>query len=142
MFEALKKDLGKNDGRRLFIADISEADFLGHAYGSESHQYLDALKRSDRRICRFFEYLEKNDFLNDTVVIICSDHGIIRIDHSYFLFKAERFVPFIITGKGIKADNPLTFKASIMDIAPTISYLLGIKYPGSCKARVFTEVLE
>ena len=142
MFEALRKDLGKKDGHRLFIADISEADFLGHAYGSESHQYLEALKRTDKRIEQFFEYLEANNFLNDTVVIVCSDHGIIRVDHSYLLFKAERFVPFIITGKRIKPDNPLRFKASIMDIAPTISYLLGISYPDSSKGRVFTEAVE
>ncbi|NQT46576.1 MAG: alkaline phosphatase family protein [Candidatus Omnitrophica bacterium] len=142
MLDALKEDLNKKDGHRLFIADISEADFLGHAYGSESRQYLEALKRADERIARFFDYLEEKGFLNDTVVIICSDHGIKRVDHSYLLFKAERFVPFIITGKPIKADNPLTFEASIMDIAPTISYLLGIRYPDNCEARVFLEAMK
>ena len=80
--------------------------------------------------------------MNDTVVIICSDHGIKRVDHSYLIFEAERFVPFIITGKPIKADNPLTFEASIMDIAPTISYLLGIGYPDNCEARVFLEAMK
>jgi predicted AlkP superfamily pyrophosphatase or phosphodiesterase len=142
MFDALKNDLGKKDSHRLFIADISETDFLGHVYGSESRQYLEALKRADRRIGQFFAYLEENNFLNETIVIICSDHGIIRVDHSYLLFKAEKFVPFIITGKMIKADNPLTFEASIMDIAPTISYLLGVRYPGNCSGRVFTEVVK
>ncbi|MFH1905653.1 MAG: alkaline phosphatase family protein [bacterium] len=141
MFDWLKADLLSENETRLFIADLSEVDFLGHAYGSESHQYLEALKKADRRIEAFFGWLNNNNLLKDTVVIICSDHGIVRIDHSYLIFQAEKFVPFIITGEGIKKYNPLDFEASIMDIAPTISYLLGIKYPDSCKGRVFMEAI-
>ncbi len=141
MFDWLKEDLVKKSDVRLFIADISETDFLGHAYGSESKQYLEALKRADRRIEQFFEWLKRDYLLERTIVIICSDHGITRIDHSYLLFEAERYVPFIITGYKIKKDNPLIFEASIMDIAATISYLLGIKYPDRCKGRVFIEAI-
>lgn len=141
MFEWVKEDLAKRDGTRLFIVDISEADFLGHAYGSESKQYIEALKKADRRIENFFGWLKEKNLLEGTIVIICSDHGIIRIDHSCLLFKAERYVPFVITGNGIKPDNPLEFTASIMDIAPTISYLLGVRYPSSCRGRVFIEAI-
>ena len=142
MFDLLKKDLSEDDGAALFIADISEVDFLGHAYGSESAQYLEALRRADRRIALFFEWLEKNGLIDKATVIVCSDHGIVKIDHSYLLFAAERHVPFIIAGRGIKQDNPLKFNASIMDIAPTVSYLLGIRYPADCRGRVFVEALK
>jgi predicted AlkP superfamily pyrophosphatase or phosphodiesterase len=141
MFAWLSEDLDRQDGTRLFIADISEADFLGHAYGSESRQYLEALKKTDLRIRHFFAWLKEKNLLEGMAIIICSDHGIIRIDHSYLLFKAERYVPFIIVGNGIRRDNSLGFAASIMDIAPTISYLLGIRYPSSCIGRVFLEAL-
>ena len=142
VFDWLKEDLLTDDGTRLFVVDLSETDFLGHAYGSESDEYLEAIKRADERIEKFFERIKKYNLFESTVIIICSDHGIVRIDHSYLLFKAERLVPFMITGKRIKANNPLRFKASIMDITPTISYLLGVKYPDSCKGRVFIEALE
>jgi predicted AlkP superfamily pyrophosphatase or phosphodiesterase len=142
MFDLLKNDLLKEDQTSLFIADISETDFLGHAYGSESCQYLAALKRTDQRIAEFFDWLKETRLEDKTIVVICSDHGIVRIDHSYLLFAAEKYVPFIITGHGIKEDNPLRFEASIMDIAPTISYLLGIPYPSSCSGRVFVEALK
>lgn len=141
MFSWLQDDLLSPDGTRLFIADISETDFLGHAYGSESRQYLEALKRADQRIGAFFQWMNKHNLLNNTAVIICSDHGIKRIDHSYLLFNAEKYVPFMITGKPIKKNNPLKFRASIMDIAPTISYLLGVRYPANCRGRVFLEAL-
>lgn len=143
MFDWLKEDLVKEDGdgARLFVADISETDFLGHAYGSESAQYLESLKRADKRIEAFFHWVNKANLFNNIIIIICSDHGIVKIDHSYLLFNAETYVPFIITGAGIRKNNSLKFEASIMDIAPTISYLLGVKYPASCNGRVFVEAL-
>ncbi|MCD4728849.1 MAG: alkaline phosphatase family protein [Pirellulales bacterium] len=135
----LKDDLLKADGTRLFVADLSEVDFLGHAYGSESPQYLAALKRADVRIAGFFDWLSHNGLEEGTVVIICSDHGMFRIDHSYLLFSAERYVPFLMSGAGIKKKCALNYDASIMDIASTVSYLLGIKYPASARGRVFEE---
>ncbi len=142
MLNWLKEDLVKEDKVRLFIADISEVDFLGHAYGSESVDYLEALKRADKRIEDIFNFLRKERLEQDSIVIICSDHGMKRIDHSYLLFAAEKYVPFFITGKNIKENNPLHFKASIMDIAPTISFLLGINYPKDAKGRVFLEAIK
>jgi len=142
MFSILKNDLTIHDGTRLFIADISETDFTGHAYGSESPQYLNALKKMDTQIKDLYAWLRTNNILSKAAMIICSDHGIVKIDHSYLLFEAEKRVPFLVMGKGIKKDNALHFEASIMDIAPTISYLLGIKYPDRCKARALTEILN
>lgn len=141
MFDWLKEDLLKKTDVRLLIADISETDFLGHAYGSGSHQYLAALQRADKRIEGFFGWRKKHAVLDDSIVIICSDHGMVQIDHSYLLFDAEKRVPFLITGPGIKANNPLEFEASIMDIAPTICYLLGLRYPDRCRARMLGEVI-
>lgn len=142
MFTWLQRDLEAHDDTRLFIADISETDFLGHAYGSGSDHYLAALKRADARIADFYVWLEQRAFLKDTIIIICSDHGIVQIDHSYLLFQAERFVPCIFYGPGIRKNKALTYRASIMDIASTISFILGVPYPDHCRGRVFTEALE
>ncbi|MDD5070409.1 MAG: alkaline phosphatase family protein [Candidatus Omnitrophica bacterium] len=139
MLDLLYEDLLKKDQTALFVADISETDFIGHAYGSESKQYLAALKRADSRIDKFFQFLKRYELEKTTVVIICSDHGMVRIDHSYLISRAEKYVPFIITGPGVKKNNPLHFRASIMDIALTISYILGVKYPEKSKGRVFIE---
>lgn len=141
MFGWLREDLLKDDGTRLFIADISEVDFLGHAYGSESWEYLEALERTDARIGDFYRWCEGNGLLRDSVVIICSDHGIKGIDHSYLLWDAEVYVPFFMTGPKVKRGEALNFEASIMDIAPTVSFILGIPYPAHSSGRVFYEGL-
>jgi len=142
MFDMLKQDLTNSSDTRLFIADLSEVDFLGHAYGSESAQYLTALRKTDTRIKDFFLWLKGTGGFNDTVIIITSDHGIIRIDHSYLLFEAERKVPFIAVGNSIQKNQKLRFPASIMDIAPTVCYLLGIRYPQECKAKTLVEIVS
>jgi len=141
MFDLLKSDLLEEDGTQLFVADLSEVDFLGHAYGSESQQYLEAIKRADQRIENFMAFLKENDLDSDSIIIICSDHGMVRIDHSYLLSDAEKYVPFIIAGKAIQVKK-LDFEASIMDIAPTICYLLGLPYPSSSTGRVLSEVVN
>jgi 2-polyprenyl-3-methyl-5-hydroxy-6-metoxy-1,4-benzoquinol methylase len=138
----LKDDLLNRPEIRLFVMDFSEADFLAHAYGSTSCQYKEALRRTDKRIGELIGWLDANNFMNDTALIICSDHGISAIDHSYLIAKSEKFVPFLIYGKGIKKGFQIKRPGKIMDICSTISYLLGIRYPYDARGQVFTEVLE
>jgi len=137
----LKEDLVTHKDTRLFVADLSEVDFLGHAYGSDSHQYVEAIRRAGGRIEEFLTWLEHEDSVN-TAVIISSDHGMVAIDHSYLLFDAEKYVPLFLLGHGVEKGRRLNYQTSIMDIAPTISYLLGSKYPESCRGRVIIEAME
>ncbi|MCL5090674.1 MAG: alkaline phosphatase family protein, partial [Patescibacteria group bacterium] len=141
MFRLLKEDLMHKDNTRLFVADLSEVDFLGHAFGSESKEYLQALKRADKRIEKFFQWLKTNHLEDKIAIIICSDHGICKIDHSYLLCSSEKYVPFIAYGEGIPVKE-MNFEASIMDISATISYLLGIKETQHCQGRVLVNLDE
>lgn len=142
MVEWLKKDILERDEIRLFIADFSEADFLAHAYGSTSKSYKDALKRIDGRIGNIVDWMKEKNLAGDTAVIICSDHGISAIDHSYLIAESEKYVPFVMWGKGINKGLQITRPGKIMDICCTVSYLLGIRYPLDCRGQVFTEALE
>jgi hypothetical protein len=141
MFEWLKADLLERTDTRLFVADLSEVDFLGHAYGSESDQYVEAIRRAGDRIDRFLDWLEARD-TKRTAVIVSSDHGMVAIDHSYLLFDAEKYVPLFLLGPGIRRGRALGYQTSIMDITPTISFLLGARYPESCKGRVIIDAIE
>jgi hypothetical protein len=141
MLAWLKEDLEKRADTRLFVADLSEVDFLGHAYGSDSRQYVEAIRRAGQRIGQFLAWLEQHDSLK-TAVIVSSDHGMVAIDHSYLLFDAEKYVPLFLLGHGIRKGKRLDYQTSIMDIAPTISYLLGIRYPESCRGKVIIEAIE
>ena len=142
MVSWLKDDILNRTEVRLFVADFSEADFLAHAYGSKSNQYRKALQRTDQRIGDFIDWMEKNDMIDGTAVIVCSDHGIAAIDHSYLIAKSERYVPLLIYGKGIRKGFQIKRPGKIMDICCTVAYLLGVRYPCDSRGQVFTEVLE
>lgn len=142
MISWLKEDIVSRSDVRLFVADFSEADFLAHAYGSKSDNYKDALRRIDSRIGKFIDWLKTTDGFEKTGIVICSDHGIAAIDHSYLLAESEKYVPFLVYGKGIKKNYEITKPGKIMDICCTVAYLLGIKYPYDCRGQVFLDIIE
>ncbi len=137
LIEELKDDLLKTN-TRIFIADLCDVDLAGHAYGSGSTYYTDALKRIDRRLEKFFTWLRKHKLLHDSLVMIGSDHGQAGMEHAYLFFKSEKYVPLIFHGSHVKA-GVLEFVPSIIDINLTISYALGIPYCASSRGRALIE---
>ncbi len=142
MVSWLKDDLEGRPEVRLFVADFSEADFLAHAYGSTSTQYKDALRRTDARIGALIDWMAARGLLDGSAIIVCSDHGIAAIDHSFLIARSERWVPFYLFGKGIRPGFRITRPGRITDICSTIAYLLGVRYPDAARGQVFTEALE
>lgn len=137
------RDFETSPGTRLFVLDFSEADFLGHAYGSTSRSYRNAIGHIDQHIGNIYHWLAEQGALSTTAIIVCSDHGMKAIDHSYLLFQEEKFVPFITVGPGIRQGfHYLRPEAMIVDICANICYLLGIEYPKDCHGRVFLEIME
>lgn len=142
MVEWFKEDFLSREDVRFFVLDFSEADFLGHAYGSHSQKYKDAMRRVDKKIGEVAKWLREKCKADNTAIIVCSDHGMYNIDHSYLLFDAEKYVPFIVVGKGIAEGRKVSGDFSIMDIGLTVCYLLGVPYPEYSKGRVLLEAIN
>ncbi len=68
-----------------------------------------------------------------------SAYGHAGIDHGYLHVDAERYVPLIFFGNGIKEGVNFDLRPSIIDINPTIMYLLGIDYLKESRGRVLTR---
>ncbi|KMP11016.1 hypothetical protein UR09_04555 [Candidatus Nitromaritima sp. SCGC AAA799-A02] len=142
MVREFKEDFETKKDTRFFVLDFSEADFLGHAYGSDSKNYKSAIQRVDKRIGGVVDWLREDGRGDDTAIVVCSDHGMYNIDHSYLLFDEEKYVPFIMAGKGIAKGRKVQGDVSIMDIGLTVCYLLGVPYPLRSKGRVLVEAVE
>jgi len=142
MVDWFKKDFISQEDTRFFVLDFSEADFLGHAYGSHSKNYKEAIQRVDKKIGNVVDWLDEDGRGDDTAIIVCSDHGMYHIDHSYLLFDEEKYVPFIVRGKGIKKNEKVSDEFSIMDIGLTVCFLLGVPYPKRSKGKVLIEAIE
>jgi hypothetical protein len=138
LFGQLKKDVAERPELRLFIADISEVDFTGHSYGSYSRQYREAAARADAHIRDFYRWLEETGHLEDSTLIISSDHGLWINDHSYLISEQEKYTPLIFLGPRVRRCR-LEGRPSIMDINANVSYLLGVRYNQHSHGRVYPE---
>jgi hypothetical protein len=65
-------DLGADETPDLLALSISTLDYVGHIFGPESWEYLDAMLRVDAALGAFLRGLERTTNL---AVLITSDHG-------------------------------------------------------------------
>jgi hypothetical protein len=141
LFTQLREDVARRPDLRLFIADISEVDFTGHSYGSYSRAYREAAARADAHIADFYTWLSEAGHLEDTTVIISSDHGLWINDHSYLISEQEKYTPLIFLGRRVRQYR-LEGQPSIMDINANVSYLLGVRYNEHSRGRVYPEAFD
>ena len=96
------------------------------------NDYLKAGEASDKSIALLFDKLEKNQLLDDTLVVIVGDHGESFGEHGTFIhnssmYEEEITVPLIFWSKDNRLKNIILRKqVRQIDIAPTIAELLGI----------------
>ena len=119
-------------------------DQNGHVRGTYYPEYVERIEITDRLIEGFMRWCEERGFLDEeTAVILMADHGQGRgIGAHGHLSEGERFVPFAMWGSGVKAGQTVEKPASILDVAPTISYLLGVEPPEGSTGRVLKDALE
>ncbi len=96
-----------------------------------SDLYDGGIRQMDAELKRFFTHLENNGVLDDTLVIITSDHGEEFLDHGLFLHGANLYeetvrVPMILRGPGVPAGRHVEAPASLVDITPTVLSLMGV----------------
>jgi arylsulfatase A-like enzyme len=93
-------------------------------------EYCGAIRFLDRQIGRIMENLKKNNMLDNTVVVLFSDHGIMMGDHSLIhkgtLFRQITTPTLLISWpKGFKQGQVVTHPVELMDLIPTALDLAG-----------------
>jgi arylsulfatase A-like enzyme len=107
--------------------------------------YDDSIAYLDRRLAALLGELERRGILDETVVIVTSDHGEHLGDHGLFfhgcsLYRQVVEVPLVIAGPGgIPAGRSVAEPVSLRDIPATVLDLLGLdrgtSFPGRSLAR-------
>ncbi|GAX88734.1 alkaline phosphatase family protein [Effusibacillus lacus] len=140
---ARAKEIMKRENPDLMVIQMIAVDQTGHSRGVLYPEYLDKIKESDRLIEDFYRWMEREGFLDDTVLVVMADHGQGNgIGGHGHLDVGERFVPFILHGSGIKRGVRVKEHRSIVSLAPTISYLLGVPFPDKSRGPVLTEAID
>ncbi len=142
LIAAAKRELEEHDPD-LLILQLLAVDQNGHTRGTYYPEYVERIEITDRLIEGFMEWCEERGYLRDAAVILMADHGQGRgIGAHGHLSEGERFVPFAMWGTGIAGGRTVREPRSILDLAPTICYLLGVEPPNGSTGRVLTEALE
>jgi arylsulfatase A-like enzyme/Flp pilus assembly protein TadD len=86
---------------------------------------------SDELVGRLIGALRDNNALENTLVVVTSDHGEALGDHGedvhgYFVYEATLRVPLIVRGPGVQAGTRMGGVARTIDLYPTIVEMFGL----------------
>ncbi len=86
---------------------------------------------SDALMGRLYATLERLDLLQDTLLVVTSDHGEGLGDHEeslhgFFVYQTTLQVPLIVRGPGVRAGNRIEAAVQISDLFPTVLDFLGV----------------
>jgi membrane-anchored protein YejM (alkaline phosphatase superfamily) len=123
--------------RRPYRDDINYAtldkDELAKNIVPIKNRYLNAVHHLDNQFSRVFDYLQQNNLLDSTIVILLGDHGEEFMEHGYWghnstFVDQQTLTPLVlwVPGKKPGVHDKMT---SHMDIIPTIMPLLGVSNP-------------
>ena len=127
----------QRDDPDLLILQLLSVDQTGHARGSYNSEYLAKIEESDRIIQRFLEWCQEVGYLEEATVLITADHGQgIGIGGHGHMSPSERYVPCILWGEGVETGGAIDEPHSVMDVAATIAYFLGVPPPEQSVGQV------
>src|SRR5215213_3047674 len=127
----------------LLVLQLLAADQLGHVRGVRSPEYLDQLAETDRHVGDFLAFLEERGRLDGATVILMADHGQGRgIGGHGHLDWGERPVPFVVWGEGALPASVSYEPRSVLELAATVSSLLGIPAPEAARGRPLVPVAD
>jgi predicted AlkP superfamily pyrophosphatase or phosphodiesterase len=110
-------------------------DTFGHLYGWMSPEYLAQLARVDRQLGRVVDALPV-----DASVVVQADHGGHERSHGTEL-PEDMTIPWIAAGPAFKQGYEIESPVSLLDTAPTLARLLGVKahphWEGRCVDEAF-----
>lgn len=128
--------LEKNDPTLLFV-HFDSCDAAGHGNGYGSAQHLAAVSAVDGLIGEIYAVLEQRNLLDDTLLMVVTDHGGTPQGSHGGDSEAEMTIFFGAAGKTVDWEHPIV-DGDNRDIAAIAAYALGLEVPEAWTSRVPT----
>lgn len=107
---------------------LDQPDGAGHSVGHDTPAYYEAVEEIDGLVGRVLARLENENMMDDTIIILTSDHGGIDKGHGgKTLLEVE--IPWIIYGKNVPTQGELNTSIVTYDTGATIAHILGLQIP-------------
>lgn len=112
-------------------------DTMGHLFGWMSPEYLAQLERVDKQLGRVLDVLPA-----DASFIVQADHGGHDRSHGTDL-PEDMTIPWLAAGPNVRAGHQIQAAVSLLDTAPTLARMLGLKassqWEGLCVDEIFVS---
>ena len=125
----------------MFLADENDIDHMRRHYYAK-------ISTVDEKVGQIMDALEVCNFLDDSMLIFCSDHGEMLGDHGlaykWLMYESVVHVPLIIRDScnPSSAGNSTKDLVSLMDIGPTVLRRAGIEIPSYFEGRSLCHYLD
>jgi arylsulfatase A-like enzyme len=97
--------------------------------------YLDSVRLTDLHVGRVIARLEKENQLENTLIVFMTDHGISHARGKQFLYDEGTHIPFIVRGPGVSKGELRTDMIQQIDAAAVSLAAAGIANPEGMQAR-------
>lgn len=127
-----------NDGNapKLFFGHFDSVDHVGHELGSKAPEFFKQIQTVDACLGRIYDTLAENDLLDNSLLIVVSDHGhTIRGGHGGLTMRETNTV-VAAAGKTVVAGGKLDRDTRNRDVSAIALYALGIERPDYMSSRV------
>lgn len=140
MMRRVLETLSLRDYEFLFI-HFKDPDQAGHDFGHESPLYEKAIKDVDVYIGLILSELKRTGRLDETTIIITSDHGMRGNSHGLDT-PEEMMIPWLIIGPDIKEGHEIMEPVSIMDTAAVVLKLFNAPIPPDLDGKVIQSIFK
>ena len=141
IFQSIPRDIS-HDFLQKTTEGLQIARFMYNRY---LRDYLKTVKSVDDGIGRVIEYLEKNDLLENTVIIYTSDQGFYLGEHGWydkrFMYEQSLSTPLLVRYPSeIEAGTKVFDLVQNLDLAPTMLDYAGVEIPDDMQGESFRKL--
>jgi len=137
----------ENEELRENISVMTEKDRLRWRYQRYVKDYLRVIRGLDDGVGRVMAYLERENLLDNTVVIYAGDQGFFLGENGWFdkrwIYEESMRMPLIVHWpEGIEAESVNDQLVQNLDLAPSILDLAGAEVPENMQGRSLVPLLK
>lgn len=123
-----------NEDTRVDTTQMNHKEFVAWKYQRYIKDYLRCIRSVDRNVGRLLNYLERNNLLDNTIIVYTSDQGFYLGEHGWFdkrfMYKQSLRTPLLIRYPPmIKPGSTCDASVMNLDFAPTFLALADVDKP-------------
>lgn len=138
-----------NEKNKDFLANMdkmSHDEIVKWKFQRYVKDYLRVIKSVDDSVGEVLDYLEKNNLLDNTMIVYTSDQGFYMGEHGWFdkrfMYEESFRTPLIIHYPGNKGGSKSETLVQNLDFGPTFLNIAGVGQPQEMFGRSILPVLE